>query len=209
MYVNRDESNSNSNNELGVNESESEVNEVETDLNENEISNTVSEESSNSVDTDTEQNNVLVLYFSATNTTETIAEYISEITGGDLIEIIPEEEYTSDDLNYNNSNSRANQEQNDDNARPEIANSIDISEYDTIYLGYPIWWGDVPKIILTLLDTYDFTGKTVIPFCTSGSTGITTSVNTLKNYADTVNWQDGMRFSSSSTKEDVEKWINK
>ena len=196
LYMNSD---SNNENELNVSKSD-----------ENETSNTVSEESNNSVDNnDTKESNVLVLYFSATNTTETIAEYISEITGGDLIEIIPEEEYTSDDLNYNNSNSRANQEQNDDNARPEIANSIDISEYDTIYLGYPIWWGDVPKIILTLLDTYDFTGKTVIPFCTSGSTGIATSVNTLKNYDDTVNWQDGMRFSSSSTKEDVEEWINK
>ncbi len=156
-----------------------------------------------------ETKNILILYFSATNNTEIVAKYISEVTDGDLIEIIPKDEYTSDDLNYSDSNSRANQEQNDDSARPEISNTnIDITHYDTIYLGYPIWWGDVPKIILTVLDTYDFSDKTVIPFCTSGSSGIESSVHTLRNYNENINFLDGKRFSSSSTIEDIESWIN-
>ncbi len=172
---------------------------------------TIETESLNDATTniDNETNNILILYFSATNNTETIAKYISEVTDGDLIEIIPKDEYTSDDLNYNDSKSRANQEQNDNSVRPEIANTnIDITNYDTIYLGYPIWWGDVPKIILTVLDTYDFSGKTVIPFCTSGGSGIESSVNTLKNYNNSINFLDGKRFSSSSTIEDIENWIN-
>ena len=124
--------------------------------------------------------NSVVLYFSATGTTKSIAERIASKSGSDIIEIIPKEKYKSEDLNYN-SDCRANREQNDSKARPEIENSIDISKYDTVYLGYPIWWGTNPKIILTLLDTYDFTGKNIIPFCTSGSTGISGSVSDLRN----------------------------
>ena len=117
----------------------------------------------------------VVLYFSATGTTKKIAERISRELNSDIIEIIPKEEYKEEDLDYN-SDCRANREQNDSSARPEIKNRIDISKYDTIYLGYPIWWGTNPKIILTLLDSYDFAGKTIIPFCTSGSTDISDSV---------------------------------
>ncbi len=149
---------------------------------------------------------VAVLYFSATGTTKKIAGYISEIANGDIIEIIPMEEYTDDDLNYNNNNSRANKEQNDNNSRPEIKNKIDIADYDIIYLGYPIWWGDVPKIILTFLENSNLDGKKIIPFCTSHSSGMSTSLNTLKSYKE-LNIVDGKRFSSSSTKSDVESWI--
>lgn len=150
----------------------------------------------------------VVIYFSATGNTERVAGYIQEITGSDIIEIIPADEYTSADINYSDDDCRANQEQNDDSARPEIANEIDVDSYDTIYLGFPIWWGDVPKIILTFLDTYDLSGKTVIPFCTSGGSGISTSMNTLRNYNQNINWIDGEQFSSGASKNAIESWIN-
>ena len=153
-------------------------------------------------------NKSVVLYFSATGTTKKIAERIADKSGSDIIEIIPKQEYTSADLNYN-SDCRANKEQNDDKARPEIKNTIDINKYDTVYLGYPIWWGTNPRIILTLLDTYDFTNKTIIPFCTSGSTGIEGSVNDLRKYNSKLNIKDGMRFSSSSSDDDIISFINK
>ena len=151
----------------------------------------------------------IVIYFSATGNTERIANMIGDVTGSSVIRIIPTDEYTDEDLNYSNDDCRANREQNDDNARPEIENTIDnIEIYDTIYLGYPIWWGDVPKIILTFLDTYDLSGKTIIPFCTSGSSDISTSVSTLRNYNSNINVLDGKRFSTSSDENDISSWIN-
>lgn len=171
-------------------------------VNDNENNNNQNDDNNNIVN-----DNSVVLYFSATGNTERIAEYIQEITNSDIIEIIPQEEYTSEDLDYSNDNCRANLEQNDDSTRPAIANSIDISNYDVIYLGFPIWWGDVPKIILTLMDTYDFTGKTVIPFCTSGGSGISQSMNTLRSY-EGINFIDGERFSSGTSRDEVEEWIN-
>ena len=149
----------------------------------------------------------VVLYFSATGTTKKIAERIAKESNSDIIEIIPKEEYKKEDLDYNN-NCRANREQNDSKARPEIKNTIDISKYDNIYLGYPIWWGTNPKIILTLLDTYDFTNKTIIPFCTSGSTGISGSVNDLRNYNNKLNIKDGKRFSQNDSDEIIKDFIN-
>lgn len=150
--------------------------------------------------------NSVVIYFSQTGTTKEVANFISDITTSDIIEIIPKQKYTKDDLNYNNDNSRANKEQNDSSARPEIQNSIDITKYDTIYLGYPIWWGTSPKIILTFLDTYDLSGKTIIPFCTSGESGITTSVNYFKNNYKNINWMEGKRLTNS--KKEVIDWLN-
>ncbi len=155
-----------------------------------------------------EESNSVVLYFSATGTTKKIAQSIAKESNSDIIEIIPKEKYESEDLNYN-SDCRANREQNDSNARPEIENTIDISKYDTIYLGYPIWWGTNPKIILTLLDTYDFTGKTIIPFCTSGSTDIRNSVSDLRNYNSNLTIRDGKRFSLSDSDEVIKEFVNK
>ena len=152
-------------------------------------------------------NNSVVLYFSATGTTKKIAERISHKLNSDIIEIVPKERYKDEDLDYNK-DCRANREQNDSESRPEIKNKIDISKYDTIYLGYPIWWGTNPKIILTLLDSYDFTGKTIIPFCTSGSTDISNSVDALRNYNSKLNIKDGKRFSSSDSDEVITKFIN-
>lgn len=150
----------------------------------------------------------VVIYFSATSTTEGVAKTIAEVSDSKIIEIVPKDEYTSDDINYGNDNSRANKEQNDDSSRPEIKNTIDIKDYDTIYLGYPIWWGTVPKIILTFIDSYDLDGKALIPFCTSGGSDINASINDLKNYNKTLNIKDGKRFTSSTSKEDVKSWIN-
>ncbi len=155
-----------------------------------------------------DNNKIAIIYFSATGTTKNIAEYIKNATNGDLIEIIPKDKYTDDDLNYVNDNSRANKEQNDEKARPEIANNINVDNYDLIYLGYPIWWGDVPKIILTFLDNHELDDKTIIPFCTSGSSPISNSLNTLKNYNKNVNWIDGERFSASASQSEVSNWVN-
>ena len=148
---------------------------------------------------------IAVIYFSATGNTKEVAESIKDITGGELIEIIPLKEYTSADLNYNDSNTRATKEQNNPSSRPEIKNTINV-DYDVIYLGYPIWWGDVPHIILTFIDTYDLDGKTIIPFCTSGSSSIDNSLKTLKNYNKNINWVDGKRLTNN--KKEIENWIN-
>lgn len=151
--------------------------------------------------------NSVVLYFSATGTTKSIAERIAKQSNSDIIEIIPKEKYTSKDLDYNN-DCRANREQNDNKARPEIENKIDVSKYDIVYLGYPIWWGTNPKIILTLLDTYDFTGKTIIPFCTSGSSGISESVSDLRKYKPDLTIKDGKRFSSNDSDDVIKDFVN-
>ena len=150
---------------------------------------------------------VAVVYFSATGTTKQVAGLIKNETSADIFEIMPKQKYTSEDLNYGDRNTRATKEQNDENARPEIENKIDLSNYDIVYLGYPIWWGNVPKIVLSFMDNTNLDGKTVIPFCTSGSTGISTSENTLKSYKTNIKWISGKRFSNSTTKDEVSNWI--
>ena len=168
-------------------------------------------ESSKSIENDIPKddiNKIAVVYFSATGNTKVIAEQIKDETNADIIEIIPKKKYTSEDLNYNDDSTRATKEQNDDNARPEIENNIDLSEYDIIILGYPIWWGDVPKIILSFIDNTNLDGKTVIPFCTSGSSDISTSESTLKSYKSSINWKEGKRFSGSSSIEEIRTWID-
>lgn len=150
----------------------------------------------------------LVVYFSCTNTTKGIAEQIAEITNGKCHRIVPEVAYTSDDLNYNNSSSRANREQNDSSARPAINGKIEnLSDYDVLFLGYPIWWGKAPKIIFTFLESYDFSGKTIVPFCTSHSSGIGSSDTDLHALAAQAVWKQGRRFSGNETKENLMNWI--
>ena len=152
-----------------------------------------------------EENKSLVLYFSPTWNTKRIATFISEITSGDITEIIPAIPYTSEDLNYSNNETRATKEQNDSSARPEIACKISLDGYDIIYIGYPIWWGTNPKIILTLIEKYDFSSKEVVLFCTSWSSGIWTSENELKSHGLNIIWSK--RFSASSSKDEVQNWI--
>ena len=190
---NKEESSTNSNTNPAENQNSNEQQEENTKDNDNGTTN---------------DKKVAIIYFSATGTTKKVAGYIKNATNGDLIEIVPKEKYTDSDLNYGNDNSRANKEQNDSKARPAISNNINTDSYDVIYLGYPIWWGDVPKIILTFLDNHNLDGKTIIPFCTSGSTGISGSLSTLKNYNKNVNWIDGKRFSSSATEDEIKNWVN-
>ena len=152
--------------------------------------------------------NTLVVYFSRTGNTEKIAEYLIDITNADSYVIEAAVPYTDEDIEYNNDSCRANQEQNDKTVRPEIANPIDsIDSYDTIFLGYPIWWGQEPRIIDTFLESYDFSDKTVIPFCTSGSSGIAASEKNIAELVPIGNQLEGRRFPASATKDDVKEWV--
>ena len=151
----------------------------------------------------------LVAYFSATGNTEGIADHLTAILGADLYEIVPAEPYGDDDLNYNVSDCRANREQNDPDARPAIDGSVDHMEnYEAIFLGYPIWWGEAPKIISTFLESYDFTGKTIVPFCTSGSSGIGGSAEPLADLAADAAWLEGARFAPGASQEEVAAWVD-
>ncbi len=181
-----------------------------TNTTENENSNETQEENTNDNDNNngtTNDKKVAIIYFSATGTTEKVAGYIKEVTDGDLIEIVPKDEYTSADLNYNNNNnnSRSTKEQNDSSARPEIKNTINTDHYDVIFLGYPIWWGDAPRIILTFLDSHNLDGKTVIPFCTSGGSGISSSVSYFKSHYKNVNFEDGATLNNGEAA--VKNWV--
>lgn len=150
----------------------------------------------------------LVVYFSCTNTTKGIADRIVEAIGAATWRIEPETAYTSEDLNYNNSSSRANREQNDPSARPVIKGKCEnLADYDVVFLGYPIWWGKAPKVIFTFLESHDLTGETVIPFCTSHSSGIGASDTDLHRLAAGTEWKQGRRFSGNESKETIEKWI--
>ncbi len=150
----------------------------------------------------------LVVYFSCTNTTKGIADRIVEATDAATWRIEPETAYTSEDLNYNNSSSRANREQNDPSARPAIKGKCEnLADYDVVFLGYPIWWGKAPKVIFTFLESHDLAGKTIVPFCTSHSSGIGSSDTDLHHLATGAEWKQGRRFSGNESIETIEKWI--
>ena len=149
----------------------------------------------------------LVAYFSATGTTKALAEQIAELLNADIYEIQAAEPYTAEDLAYY-TDCRADKEQNDPNARPAIAGNVDnMAQYDTIVLGYPIWHGQAPRIISTFLESYDFRDKTILPFCTSHSSGIGSSDKNLHGLAADASWLDGSRFSSRTTKEELAGWL--
>lgn len=148
-------------------------------------------------------------YFSATGNTEHIAEYLQAILDADLYEIVPEVPYTSADLDYTNSSSRSQVEGRDPDARPAISGSVeDLEAYDVIFLGYPIWNGQAPKIISTFLESYDFAGKTIVPFCTSGSSGIGSSARNVEGLTSGATWLDGQRFAGTASREAVEQWVD-
>ena len=154
----------------------------------------------------TSSKGVLVAYFSATGTTRGVAKQIAELTNADIYEIVPANPYSDADLNWHDSSSRSSIEMNDKTARPEIGNEdIDISSYSKIYIGYPIWWGDAPRIMSTFVEKHNFDGKIVIPFCTSGGSGIGRSGSNLAALAGSGNWQNGERLSSGSVNAFVEK----
>ena len=152
--------------------------------------------------------NILVVYFSTDDTIRAAAYIIAEALSADLFEIQPVEPYTADDVNYHNSRSRTSIEQNDPQARPAIAVlPDDLNRYDTIILGYPIWWGQAPRILYTFMENVDLTGKTIIPFCTSASSGAGSSASNLQKLTggSTV-WLDAKRISNGSSAEEIRAW---
>lgn len=162
-------------------------------------------------DSSGQQGGTLVVYYSATGNTEAAANYIAELTGGDLFELEPVEPYTDADLNWTDDNSRVTLEHEDESLRNVelAADTVDNWEsYDTVFIGYPIWWGIAAWPVNTFVENNDFTGKTVIPFCTSSSSGIGDSGNLLAEMAGTGDWQEGMRFSSRVSEGDVQEWLD-
>lgn len=151
---------------------------------------------------------VLIAYFSCTNNTANIAQHIqSALPGATLFQLTPAQPYTADDLNYSNDSCRANREQQDPAARPALSGRVDGMEtYDVVFLGYPIWWGQPPKIIYSFLESYDFHGKTVIPFCTSGSSGYSDAG--IRDIPQGADWHSGQRFSGGATQGAVQAWVD-
>ena len=155
--------------------------------------------------------NVLVVYYSASGNTETAANYIAQATGGDIFEITPAEPYTSDDLNWTDDNSRVSREHEDESLRDVELTTTEVENwdsYDTVFIGYPIWWGIAAWPVDGFVEANDFTGKTVIPFCTSSSSGLGESGELLAEQAGTGDWQEGQRFRSSASQEDVNEWVD-
>lgn len=158
---------------------------------------------------DPQANRILVAYFSATGSTRGVAEHIADIVGADLFEIAPEEPYTGADLDYRDASSRASREQDDPAARPAIHGEVeDMGQYGVVFLGYPIWHGQAPKIISTFLEGCDLSGKTVIPFCTSGGSGIDGSEGALNALAPQARWRNGERFGAGASREAVKDWVD-
>ena len=170
-------------------------------------SSTASEAAATS-DTDS-SSHILVAYFSATGNTEAVAERLASGLDADLFSIIPADPYSEEDLDYNDDNSRSSQEMNDPSARPAISWTLDnMDQYDIIFLGYPIWWGDAPRIMSTFMESYDFSGKTIIPFCTSASSGISQSIATLQALAEDAGWRDGQRFDADTDEAELMEWVD-
>lgn len=163
-------------------------------------------------DTNSSSNSkTLVVYYSATGSTKAVAETIANTAGADLFEITPVDPYTSDDLNWTDDNSRVSVEHNDESKRdvPLTKTTPDNwADYDTVFIGYPIWWGIAAWPVNNFVKGNDFSDKTVIPFCTSTSSGLDQSGDLLADMAGTGNWQDGERFSSGASSSKVESWVN-
>ena len=180
---------------------------------------TAAEESAEASETGTEsgtdsasaEGRTLVVYYSATGNTEAVANYIAQATGGDLFELESADPYTDEDLNWTDENSRVVYEHDNEDARDVdlVADTVDNwAEYDTVFIGYPIWWGIAAWPVDTFVEANDFTGKTVIPFCTSSSSDLGESGQLLAEMAGTGDWQEGMRFRSSASEADVQEWVN-
>ncbi|BBF42708.1 flavodoxin [Lachnospiraceae bacterium KM106-2] len=157
-----------------------------------------------------ENGKTLVVYYSATGNTEKVATAISEATGGDKFELIPVEPYSDDDLDWTNDNSRVSVEHDNEKQRDVELKTTKVKNwdsYDTVFIGYPIWWGNAAWPVDNFVKTNDFTGKTVIPFCTSISSGFGESGELLKEMAKTGEWKEGERFQSSASADDVKEWV--
>lgn len=162
-------------------------------------------------DSQTESGKILVVYYSASGNTERVAKDIADAAGADLFEIVPTEVYTSDDLNWTNADSRVSREHDDESLRDVPLTTTEVPDwdsYDTVFIGYPIWWGIAAWPVDGFVKANDFTGKTVIPFATSASSGMGQSGSLLAEMADTGSWQDGQRFSSGASTDEVQKWVD-
>lgn len=152
---------------------------------------------------------VLVAYFSATGTTKAVAEQIALASGGELLEIAPVQPYTSADLNWNDKKSRSTIEMDDENARPAIKKTKEnLNAYSVVYVGFPVWWYVVPRIINTFLEAYDFTGKTIIPFATSGGSGIAGCTKALRKTYPNLKIEDG-RLLNYTSYEEIQAWVKR
>lgn len=174
------------------------------------VSSASDETSATTEESSTDLGNVLVVYYSATGNTERVANSIAEATGGDLFEIEPTEPYTDDDLNWNDESSRVSREYEDESLRdvPLVNTTVDgWDDYDTVFIGYPIWWGIAAWPVDGFAEANDFSDKTVIPFATSASSGMGQSGELLADLAGTGDWQDGMRFSSGAGDDEVQEWV--
>lgn len=174
-------------------------------------------ESSSTAPSETEQETqpetgkTLVVYYSASGNTERVAKDIAEAAGADLFEIVPTEVYTSDDLNWTNSDSRVSREHDDESLRDVPLTTTEVPDwdsYDTVFIGYPIWWGIAAWPVDGFVKANDFTGKTVIPFATSSSSSMGQSGSLLADMAGTGDWQEGQRFSSGASSADVQSWVD-
>lgn len=153
-------------------------------------------------------NKKLVAYFSASGTTKKAAERLAMATGADLFEIKPQIPYSSTDLNWTNKKSRSSVEMNDPTTRPEIAERVsNMADYDTVFIGFPIWWYVAPRIIHTFVESYDFSGKTLVPFATSGGSGMGRTVDELRKLCPNANWKAGEMMNGISDKLIVD-WAN-
>ena len=155
-----------------------------------------------------QENKSLVVVFSCTGTTKAVAGKIAALTGAELVDLIPAQPYTAENLNYNDRSTRATVEQNTPDARPEIAEDISLDGVITLYLGYPIWWGQAPRILSTFVESHDFTGITVVPFCTSGGSGAGRTGETLGEQAGTGTFLTSTRFSSGVSDNELQSWID-
>ncbi len=165
------------------------------------------EEDASAAETIEPTSHILVVYFSATGTTRGVAEKLAEGLSADLYEIVPEEPYTDADLNWNDSSSRTSIETEDLACRPAIAGELpDLTPWDTILIGYPIWWGDVPRIVSNFVENVDLTDKTLAVFFTSGGSGLGSSMKHLEEQAGAGTWLEGKRFSSRTTVEELTEW---
>ena len=154
------------------------------------------------------ENKPLVVYFSATGTTAKAARTIADVTGGTLYEIVPQQAYTADDLDWNDRQSRSSVEMNNPQARPALKNTkLDVATYDVIFIGYPIWWNQAPRIINTFIESYNLKGKTLVPFATSGGSGISNSVRELKRTYPNLEWQDGKLLNGASQNA-IKNWVS-
>ena len=162
-------------------------------------------------ETQPETGKTLVVYYSASSNTQRVAKDIAEAADADLFEIVPTEVYTSDDLDWTNPDSRVSREHDDESLRDVPLTTTEVPDwdsYDTVFIGYPIWWGIAAWPVDTFVKNNDFTGKTVIPFATSSSSGMGQSGSLLADMAGTGEWQEGQRFSSGVSSDDVQSWVN-